>query len=70
MSDMVRSQLAAVTNQMNGGFSRWQSQHLRKLRLPDITKIPSDEVEQLLSHYETRNLAKLNTNINQYFATS
>ena len=68
MSDMVRSQLAAVTNQMNGGFSRWQSQHLRKLRLPDITKIPSDEVEQLLSLYETRDLAKLNTKINQYFA--
>ena len=70
MSDMVRSQLAAVTNQMSGGFSRWQSQHLRKLRLPDITKIPSDKVEQLLSHYETRNLAMLNTKINQYFATS
>lgn len=68
MSDMVRNQLAAVTNQMNGGFSRWQSQHLRKLRLPDITRIPSDEIQQLLSIYERRDVVMLNTKINQYFA--
>ena len=40
MSDFVRNQLASVTNKMNGGFARWQTQHLRKLRLPDIQVIP------------------------------
>lgn len=70
MSDMVRSQLAAVTNQMNGGFSRWQSQHLRKLRLPDIAKIPTEEAQQLLSLYESRDVTMLNTKISQYFATA
>ena len=66
MSDFVRNQLSAVTNKMNGGFLRWQSQHLRKLRLPKLNAIPSDEVEQLLSLYENRNIESLNKRIGQY----
>ena len=66
MSDFVRNQLSAVTNKMNGGFPRWQSQHLRKLRLPKLNAIPSDEVEQLLSLYDKRNVARLNEKIGMY----
>lgn len=68
MSDFVRNQLAAVTNKMNGGFSRWQSQHLRKLRLPRLNSIPEDEVQQLLSLYEDRKIASLNKRIAEYVA--
>jgi hypothetical protein len=69
MSDFVRNQLSAVTNKMNGGFPRWQSQHLRKLRLPILNAIPSDEVEQLLSLYDKRNVARLNEKIGMYVNT-
>lgn len=66
MSDFVRCQLSAVTNAMNGGFSRWQSQYLRKLRIPDIDTIPSDEVQLLLYHYENREISLINKKIANY----
>lgn len=66
MSDFVRNQLLAVTNKMNGGFPRWQSQHLRKLRLPKLNAIPSDEVQKMLALYENRNISSLNERISMY----
>ena len=66
MSDFVRNQLAAITNKMNGGFSRWQSQHIRKLRIPQLSSIPADDVQKLLSFYEKRELHNLNRGINKY----
>lgn len=65
MSEFVRNQLSAVTNKMNGGFSRWQSQHLRKLRLPNLNTIPAEDVQQILSHYEERDISVLNKKINK-----
>lgn len=66
MSDFVRSQLAAVTNKMNGGFSRWQCQHLRKLKIPRLSSISEDDVQILLSHYERHEIYDLNKRINKY----
>lgn len=66
MSDFVRNQLSSVTNHMNGGFSRWQSQHLRKLRLPDLNTITSDDVQQILSSYERREISAINKGIGKY----
>lgn len=66
MSDFVRNQLAAVTNQMNGGFSRWQCQHLRKLRLPRLSAIPAEDVQQILTHYEEKDVNYINIKINKY----
>ena len=60
MSDFVREQLASVTNKMNGGFVRWQSQHLRKLRLPDILSIPANEAQILLDSYNRKDVAAIN----------
>lgn len=65
MTDFVRQQLAAVTNQMNGGFPRWQSQHLRKLRIPCLNDMPQDYVQAILDGYERKDL----TAINQQLAT-
>ena len=66
MSDFVRSQLNSVTNKMNGGFPRWQSQHLRKLKIPKLSSISSADVQLLLSHYERHDIANLNKRINKY----
>ena len=68
MSDFIRNQLAAVTNAMNGGFSRWQSQHLRKLRLPNLNSIPANDVQNLLAHYERKEISSINTMVGKYFA--
>ena len=66
MSDFTRQQLASVTNKMNGGFSRWQSQHLRKLRLPSINSITPDDVQYLLHSYEKREVASINSTLQKY----
>ena len=63
MSDFVREQLSAVTNRMKGGFARWQSQHLRKLRFPDITAIPEVEAQTLIEHYERGNIEAINRQV-------
>lgn len=65
MSDFARNQLSAVTNKMNGGFSRWQSQHLRKLHLPDIMSIPANDIQSLLDNYSSRNIIGINSIVNK-----
>lgn len=65
MSDFVRCQLSAVTNTMNGGFSRWQSQHLRKLRIPDLNNISAKDVQQILTFYEKREISSINMKIDK-----
>ena len=67
MSEFVRQQLSAVTNSMNGGFSRWQSQHLRKLRIPDLNAISAAEVQQILAFYEQRDISSINAKINKLY---
>ena len=67
MSDFVRDQLSAVTNAMNGGFSRWQSQHLRKLRIPDINAISATDIQQILSFYECKEISSINHIINRLY---
>lgn len=66
MSDFVRKQLSAVTNKMNGGFPRWQSQHLRKLKIPRLSSIPADDVQMLLSYYERNDISSLNNRIKRF----
>lgn len=69
MSDFVRTQLASVTNRMNGGFARWQSQHLRKLRLPDIKTISEDDIQALLNGYSKRDIHTINSIVEKIMAT-
>ena len=66
MSDFTREQLASVTNKMNGGFSRWQSQHLRKLRLPKINTLSADDVQHILLSYEKKEVASINSTLQKY----
>lgn len=69
MSDFVRSQLASVTNKMNGGFARWQSQHLRKLRLPDIQSMSENDLQSLLDGYSRRDTHTINSAVEKILAT-
>lgn len=60
MSDFVREQLASVTNKMNGGTIRWQSQYLRKLRLPVIMSFSDADVKILLGGYDNNDIDAIN----------
>lgn len=60
MSEFVRSQITRLSNKMNGGFPRWQSQAIRKLKLPDIREIPNEIKVSLLNAYEVFDFEKIN----------
>lgn len=60
MSDYVKSQLLSITNCMNGGYPRWQSQYLRKLVMPDVNAIEESLAERLLGAYHAFDMARLN----------
>ena len=64
MSDFVRNQLLSVTNRMNGGFARWQSQYLRKLRFPDLSAIPDNDIQTLIEHYDKKDINAINRQVN------
>ena len=38
-SNLVRHQLHAMSNKMNGGYPRWQSQYLKRLLIPDLKNL-------------------------------
>ena len=65
MSDYVRTQLNNISNKMNGGYARWQSQHLRKLRIPTIANIDSTLAEKILECYRTKDLEGINRYTNE-----
>lgn len=60
MSDYVKSQLLSITNCMNGGYPRWQSQYLRKLVMPDVNAIEDSLAERLLGAYNAFDMTRLN----------
>lgn len=66
MSDFVRSQLESISVKMNGGFTRWQSQYLRKLRLPDLRLFSSEEKAILVARYLENDLAGINSEVNRW----
>lgn len=60
MSDFVYKQLIHIGNKMKGGYPRWQSQNLRKLRIPILKSMPDDIEETLLDAYENKDLLRIN----------
>ncbi len=65
MSDFIVDQLSQLANNMNGGYPRWQSQYVRKLKLPNINSIRSSYSEKLISYYDSRNNNAINTLVNR-----
>ncbi len=68
MSDFVREQLNSLTNRMNGGYARWQSQYLRKLRIPTISRIAEATATALLRCYDERDLDGINFHVKKILA--
>ena len=49
-----------ITNCMNGGYPRWQSQYLRKLVMPDVNVVEESSANRLLEAYRTFDMVRLN----------
>lgn len=60
MTDFAKKQLFSITNCMNGGYPRWQSQYLRKLMLPDINTLEMPLADRIIKEYCNFNLDGLN----------
>ncbi|MGN0280670.1 MAG: Eco57I restriction-modification methylase domain-containing protein [Prevotella sp.] len=60
MSDMIRAQLNKMTNHMHGGYARWQSQYLRRLRVPKVSSISPDVASDLLAAYDNHDHESIN----------
>lgn len=67
MSDNIRQQIGNITNNMNGGFPRWQSQYLRKLKVPNIGILKEEVCDQLVNCYEIRDYETVNTLVGQMY---
>lgn len=68
MSDFIVSQLSRLANNMNGGYPRWQSQYIKKLKVPDIYAINASDSKTLISFYDAKNLSGINSVVNQIVA--
>lgn len=60
MSNFVKEQMNSFSNNMNGGYARWQSQNLRKLRIPYINGISPDLLALLKEGYDKKNFKIIN----------
>jgi adenine-specific DNA-methyltransferase len=70
MSEFVHDQLQQLSPLMNGGFARWQSQHLRKLRVPILNQLPEKMRTELLQAYDERQLPIIRALTNQVLLSS
>ena len=68
MSDRVRQQVACITNNMNGGFPRWQSHYLRKLRVPDVSSLDEGVEVRLVDSYHRRDYDSINNIVDSLYA--
>lgn len=68
MSDFIIDQLSRIANNMNGGYPRWQSQYVRKLKVPDIRILDIDYSRQLISYYDSKDIKGINAIVNKVIA--
>jgi adenine-specific DNA methylase len=61
MSDFIYDQLLHIGNKMKGGYPRWQSQNIRKLRVPILNSIPENIKEALIKAYHEKDLERINS---------
>lgn len=68
MSDFARNQVLSIGLKMNGGVPRYQSQILKKLRVPIIANLNEVEKSTLKLAYQNRDHTKINQAISAYLA--
>jgi tRNA1(Val) A37 N6-methylase TrmN6 len=66
MSDFIKNQLSQIGIRMNGGLPRFQSQTLKKLRVPQLSKLNASDRKKLIESYENRDIGNINKVINKY----
>ena len=59
-SDFIRNQLLEQGTKMNGGYPRWQSQNLKKLRIPMIDAMPKETSYALIQAYHDKDYQNIN----------
>lgn len=60
MSRFVRAQIECISNKMNGGLPRWQSQSIKRIKIPIISNIPPKFKDRLIDAYQSRNISDIN----------
>lgn len=60
MSRFVRAQIECISNKMNGGLPRWQSQSIKRIKIPIISNIPPKFKDRLVDAYHSRNISDIN----------
>lgn len=60
MSDFVKTQISNIANKMNGSLPRWQSQSLKKLRIPNLNTISIENKNRLNNAYKELDINGIN----------
>ena len=64
MSKFVKKQIEGISNRMNGGLPRWQSQSIKRIRIPRIAAIPNNLSSRLICAYHHRNIEDIDSIVN------
>ncbi|MBR1546812.1 MAG: N-6 DNA methylase [Prevotella sp.] len=70
MSDIIRRQISSLTNNMNGGYPRWQSQYLRKLRVPYFVAVDDELESELIHSYDEKDYVGVNRLVSMLYDSS
>lgn len=65
MSDFVKNQVKSISNKMNGGIPRWQSQSIKKIRLPRLSDIEIEITNALVDAYHHCDYGKINSLVDE-----
>jgi len=63
-SSFVTEQIRSVSQEMRGGFIRYQAQNLRNVHIPCYASLTTDEVARLVDLYGEREMTKVDTVVN------
>lgn len=66
MSEFVKEQMSQIGIRMNGGLPRFQSQVLKKLKVPNIKFISSADKNELINSYDNQDLNTINKLVEKY----
>lgn len=66
MSDFIRQQMAQIGIRMNGGLPRFQSQVLKKIKIPNLKLISFKDKHLLVNAYENQDIETLNRIVKRY----
>lgn len=59
MSSFVRTQIECISNKMKGGLPRWQSQSIKRIKIPIISNIPTNFRIELAGAYHNQNITDI-----------